>query len=99
MTFKQVDRSLVTGTSLRGELRGIKFEELIDVFGQPNKGSGDGKVQYQWVVEISGGVIVTIYDYKTQGDARTLSEWHVGGKTDDAVQLLSIIIDEQRRTK
>jgi len=76
----------VTGTSLKGYLkRGIKFTDLYKVLGEPTfkpEDSGDGKVQYEWVLKWNGN-IYTIYDWKTYNQDHTLTEydhWHVGAK-------------------
>jgi hypothetical protein len=75
-----------TGTSLKGYLRkGIKFADLYKTLGEPTfkpEDSGDGKVQYQWVLEWNGHVF-TIYDWKTYDHEYTVNEydrWHVGAK-------------------
>lgn len=76
-----------TGTSLKGYLRkGIKFTDLYKTLGEPTfkpEDSGDGKVQYQWVLDWNGDIF-TIYDWKTYSQDYTLNEydhWHVGAKT------------------
>ena len=96
MTFKTIKRSEANGTSYQGLIK-IKYPELCAIFGQPEEGSGDGKVQAQWTLEIAGGVIATIYDYKEDQPPRELMVWHIGGKTKDVVQLVEIIIKEYRK--
>jgi len=75
-----------TGTSLKGYLKtGIKFTDLYKVLGEPTfkpEDSGDGKIQYEWVLKLDGKVY-TIYDWKTYDQDYTLNEydrWHVGAK-------------------
>lgn len=59
------------------------YAALEKVFGPPNGGSEEGKVEYEWVIrDTETGEIFTIYDWKSSSDARLLKsvEWHVGGK-------------------
>ena len=71
---------------------------LVDLLGEPTllpEDSGDGKVNFEWVVEFDNENF-TIYDWKTEspewsiqntGNKEQASEWfggsrwHVGGKT------------------
>lgn len=79
-------RHEVVGTSLKGYLKkGIKFADLYQTLGEPTfkpEDSGDGKLQYEWVLEWNGEVF-TIYDWKTYDHEYTVNEydhWHVGAK-------------------
>lgn len=87
--LKKIDsiHEYTNGTSLKGYLKtGIKFTDLYQVLGEPTfrpEDSGDGKVQYEWVVKYKDDYF-TIYDWKTYDERYTLEEydrWHVGGKT------------------
>lgn len=88
------------GTSLKGYLSyGITYNDLVDFLDEPTflpEDSGDGKVNYEWVVEFEGdnGIeVFTIYDWKVDADWSKIntgkieqanewfgSRWHVGGK-------------------
>ena len=87
------------GTSLKGYLSyGITYNDLVEFLDEPTflpEDSGDGKVNYEWVVEFEGdnGIeVFTIYDWKVDADWSKLntgsenqdsfypSRWHVGGK-------------------
>ena len=92
-----------TGTSLKGHLRtGIKFTDLYRTLGEPTfkpEDSGDGKVQYEWVLNLNGN-IYTIYDWKTYDQDYTLNEydrWHVGGKVYAAefIDLIEKMVEEK----
>lgn len=67
-----------------GDLTNVSYMELIDVFGEPTytpKDSGDGKVNYEWVIS-HDGKIFTIYDWKTYDVEYTeyhLEQWSIGG--------------------
>jgi hypothetical protein len=70
------DESDTSGSSLKGKLKyGIKYDDLVDMFGPPTyfpKDSGDGKVNFEWVVEFENenGALETysIYDWKIDAD-------------------------------
>ena len=91
------------GTSLKGYLKhGIKFQDIVSVLGEPTYGpefSGDGKVNFEWVVEFEGNIF-TIYDWKTWDPEYSMTElerWHVGGKTysGDFEDLIEELIKEK----
>lgn len=96
MTFKKLARKEASGTSYQGIIT-MKYPELCAIFGQPEGPSGDAKTQAQWTIEIAGGVVATIYDYKEEQEARDIMQWHIGGRTKDVVQLVKILIKEHRK--
>jgi len=104
-TFKPTNKPLNTG--LFGETKPITFNQLVEVFGEPNGESGD-KVSTEWVLEdTETGEIVTIYDYKStnlyhsrypevEEFRKSKYNWHIGGKCFDpkaksAAKLLELI--------
>jgi hypothetical protein len=96
MTYEKTQLINIDGTSYQGLIKST-YTELCSIFGQPYVGSGDGKVQRQWALKIADSVIATIYDYKEDTPYRDILVWHVGGKTKDVVQLVEIIMKEQRK--
>ena len=65
----------------------VNYSELVTAFGSPNNyGPGD-KVQAEWQLKING-TLVTIYDYKEEVPARRVRDWHIGGTSKDAVELV-----------
>ena len=74
----------VTGTSYVGLLEASYFE-LADVFGEDIGASGDGKVTAEYNVEFNDGTVATIYNWKTDADPLFEKNWHVGGKTNEAL--------------
>ena len=55
----------VNGTYKIGSLDGLYFKDLVAKLGNPSVvGSGDDKVQYEWLMEFEGEIF-TIYDWKT----------------------------------
>jgi hypothetical protein len=76
---------LIGGTSLKGNIIGPTYSNLVEIMGEPTflEESGDGKIQKQWVIR-DGGEIFTIYDWKTYDKEYTeniLVRWNVGGKS------------------
>lgn len=73
----------IVGTCLQGYLN-LPRTKLVELFGEPNEGSSDGKTHSEWHLKLIGGdleeIVVNIYDYKTPGANRdTFSDWHIGG--------------------
>ncbi len=94
-----------SGTSLMGEIN-ISFEKLVKIFGQPHH-NGDGyKVDAEWGIKFTDGlyknVVATIYNWKDgknycgdEGlDVENITEWHIGGMTPQAFELVSETIKQ-----
>ena len=77
----------VNGTYKIGSLKGLYFRDLVRKLENPTVvGSGDDKVQYEWIMEFEGQVF-TIYDWKTYDAEYTeqeLTTWSIGGNEDSA---------------
>ena len=78
---------IVTATFKIGSLDGIYYRDLVNKLGEPTViGSGDDKVQYEWIMEFKGEVF-TIYDWKTYNAEYTeyeLDTWSIGGNDQSA---------------
>ncbi len=78
---------IVNGTFKIGSLDGIYYRDLVNKLGEPTViGSGDDKVQYEWIMEFKGEVF-TIYDWKTYNAEYTeyeLDTWSIGGNYQSA---------------
>ena len=77
----------VDGTYKIGDLKGLYYRDLVAKLENPSVvGSGDDKVQYEWIIEFEGEIF-TIYDWKTY-DAEyaeyELATWSIGGNDDSA---------------
>lgn len=81
-------------TCLQGEIH-LSFQDLVDIFGQPEDISSTGKSDVQWAIEIDG-VVATIYNWKN-GPAYTgddsieverIHEWNIGGHSQSAVMIV-----------
>lgn len=84
--------SAFNGTSLQGYID-ADYKTLCKVFGKETN-DGDGyKVDAEWLLEFSDGVVATIYNYKDgknyngrSGLAKSkITDWHVGGRSARAV--------------
>lgn len=93
-----VGRANAVGTSLQGELQ-IPFSRVVEVFGEPQESDGY-KVAFEWRIAFADGTVATIYDYKAsslyndeyptpeQMREQNFSDWHIGGRTTRAVELV-----------
>jgi len=81
-------------TCLQGEIH-LSFQDLVDIFGEPEDVSSTGKSDVEWAIEIDG-VVATIYNWK-DGPAYTgddsieverIQDWHIGGHSQSAVMIV-----------
>lgn len=88
----------VIGGSLKGYLVATRLE-IEEVFGKPtwDTTSPDGKTTTEWVVELDGSTIATIYDYKEENGKPQPHEtivWHVGGQDTDVTRLMTLAMQK-----
>ena len=77
----------VNMTSYKGSLT-TTYGQLIQVFGKPDKGPDDlnlDKITCEWALEFEDGVVATLYDWKTNRTPMAQYEWHIGGRSSEAV--------------
>jgi len=79
------------GTSKVGSLENINYRDLVTILGEPTYDgpSGDGKVQFEWVLKYNGKIF-TIYDWKTfdrEYSEYDLTTWSIGGGGDSAIHI------------
>jgi hypothetical protein len=60
-----------------------RYEELVAVFGEP-EGGGD-KTTVEWCLAFEDGTVATIYDWKEYETPMYEYNWHIGGKSKQAV--------------
>jgi len=81
---------VANGTFKIGSLDGIYYRDLVEKLGEPTViGSGDDKVQYEWLIEYENRVY-TIYDWKTYDPEYTeyeLDTWSIGGNAKSTLLL------------
>ena len=103
----EVTDSGADGTSLKGSIT-TTYDKLYSLFGKPTYSSGDpyDKVNTEWIIE--GKIFFTeedgyedweyvtasVYNWKTGGTPTETYDWHIGGKSYEAVELIQKILDQ-----
>jgi len=86
---------IACGSSYSGvNIQGAQLKDLLDSIGTPsNLGSGDDKVQAQWVFQLGKDRCMTIYDWKNYNKSLNfVDDWHIGSKnlkTEEITEALS----------
>jgi len=89
----------INGTSLKGYVI-ANYDELFDAFGQPDDGPDDrdaDKVTCCWRLQFEDGTIATIYDWKESATPYHRYDWHIGGKSAQAVELVQNALENSRK--
>ena len=84
------------GTSHKADIR-TTYDKLVELFGEPRKASGDGKVDVEWKVEFENGEVASIYNYKNGAkygnpNIETITEWTIGGYKSEVVKLITELL-------
>ena len=87
ITFENSSNVSINGTCLQGYIE-TTYDELVNVFGQPTELEGD-KVTVEWILQFSDGTVATIYDWKLSKTPTGYYPWHIGGKSQRAVELVT----------
>jgi len=69
------------------------YDTLVAVFGEPDDRNGD-KVTCEWRLQFEDGTVATIYDWKEYYTPLGTYDWHIGGMSKRAVEL----VQQQLRT-
>src|SRR5689334_4275323 len=97
------------GTSLQGYLD-VPFSRVVEVFGEPNTDVDGYKVAFEWRIVFADGTVASIYDYKAsalydddnpspeQMRKNDFSDWHVGGKSKRADELVRAALTSKTRS-
>ena len=86
----------VNGSSYKGEIT-TTYAKLVELFGEPSKNSGDGKVDVNWKIEFENGTVANIYNWKNgvkygNSDIESITEWTIGGYKSECVNLIKELI-------
>jgi hypothetical protein len=81
-------------TSFKGYAPKQTLENLTRKLGLPNTGSADGKVTCEWVIVGADGTVATVYDWKTGRTPHGEYDWHIGGHSHKAVDLILSILKD-----
>ena len=92
MTYKINSKTtLIEGTSFKGTVS-TTYDLLVSKLGEPRGPSADNKVKAEWIIEGEDGTVATIYDWKLDKIPTDLHEWHVGGITYKARDLVEEVL-------
>ncbi len=87
-------------TSLVGYLT-LERSKLVELFGEPMDGSGDGKTVCEWELEVTDekgdAGVITIYDWKNYDQsamADDYKDWNIGGASNRSARVLNELISE-----
>ena len=91
----------VNMTSLQGYIL-ANYDTLEELLGKPTEGDGY-KIDAEWDLEFEDGTVATIYNWKDGrnycGDdgmpVDDITDWHIGGKSQRAVELVTELLTEQ----
>jgi len=92
MKFKRT--TAISGTHLIDYVT-VSYKTLKTTFGKPEAGDGY-KVDAEWGIKFEDGTVATVYNYKTgknydrkNGIPKTqITNWHIGGTSDRAAELV-----------
>jgi hypothetical protein len=82
-------------TSYKGSVL-TTFSKLVEVFGQPDHGPDDfglDKTTCEWHLCFEDGTVATIYDWKTNNTPFQEYDWHIGGRSSEAVDRVLEVLD------
>ena len=70
---------------------------MVEVFGEPGKGSADGKTDVNWKIEFDNGEVANIYNWKNgirygNTNIESINEWNIGGYKSSVVKLIEELI-------
>lgn len=100
VTHNQDNQIDINGSCLQGSVD-CDYKTLVKLFGKPGK-VDKYKVDAKWDIKFQDGTIATIYNYKdgknycgNEGTPKTkIRDWHIGGFSNKAVELILITIAE-----
>ena len=94
MAFRINDpKTRINGTSLQGYLD-ITFQELLLTLGEPQTNYDKSLAHWTILGSIQGNwIVATIYDNRTSYDVERITDWHIGGYDQKALQLVRRAID------
>ena len=94
----KMDWTAAGGTCLQGYID-ANYADLCEKLG-PHSNGDEYKVDAEWVLRFSDGTIATVYNYKDGKnycgedglDVDDITEWHVGGRSQRAVELVQKLL-------
>lgn len=99
MEFTRPSSDAMSGTWLQGQIE-TTYDELTAVFGaRETTYDGDGKVRAEWILQFADGTVARIYDWKSRTPLGQVTDWHVGGHSARAVELVKETLVQERRPR
>jgi|SRR3989304_4775794 len=98
----ETNYKITDGSSFSGFYLKTNLNRLLKILGEPSfVGSGDNKVQLEWVfyevIPVNfkgvGHKVFTVYDYKDDAPINAITHWHVGSKGLKKEELHVILIE------
>jgi len=84
------------GSSLMGYFpTPVSYDTLVKVFGEPTFLSDGSKTRAEWNGKIDS-LPFSIYDWKKAGSVETVTDWNIGGKSVDVVDMLTTYINDNK---
>ena len=94
MTYKRAGVEIVSGTSKKGEVQ-TDYNQLVDKFGQPQKGV-DPHTNAEWWIKFSDGTVATVYGW-TDVKPEVNTDWTIGGSDIKSVYYVKAILTRDGR--
>lgn len=70
----------------------VSYDRLVSLFGEPEiVGDIGDKVQAHWIIEVEGGHIVTIYDWKSYSEPDNNDVWNIGAKAKVDAEMIRVM--------
>ena len=98
VTFENDEAVNVNGTSLQGYIK-TDYSTLVEKFGEPTYIGGGDKTTVDWqllftAVDEDGErpINATIYDWKLRDTPYGTYDWHIGGFSMDAVDMVEKVV-------
>jgi len=106
MKSLEMDNSInIDGTCLQGYAPSdISYQDLVNIFGEPNSENDGYKTDVEWTGTIEGRVF-TIYNWKngpnygSNINIEDIKEWHIGGYSRIVVSYLLEIFEDYKRKR
>ena len=67
------------------------YDNLVEVFGQPDKAYE--KATVQWVLKKKNNGTIYIYDWKETRTPKGMYEWHIGGTSKNDVNIIELLLN------
>ena len=96
VSFENSEAVSATGTSLVGTIK-TTYSDLVETFGEPTYQMAGDKVNTEWKLEFqvwnwknadTDYHVVTIYDWKLDETPFGEYDWHIGGNTFEAIEMV-----------